>query len=394
MKSFNEFLTEAKVSKTRDQAEKLKVHHVGRGRYANDMGQITYKSENGVLKKLQTPIDVTGQDQSAVAPTGQAAAPAQDPNAPTDALEVNAGGPTITITFGRFNPPTIGHEKLINQVGKLSQGGDLRIYPSRTQDPKKNPLDPATKVAIMKKMFPDYADAIQDNEDMKNIFDVLSAAYGEGYGSVHIVVGSDRVGEFDALAKKYNGKIYNFEEIQVLSAGERDADAEGVEGMSASKMRKAAADNDFDTFKKGMPKTINDSEARGIMTTLRKAMNIKEDYDYNLWEIAPKLDYLNLRENYFKGNIFEIGTIVENINTGIVGRIVNRGTNHVIYVDEHDEKYRGWLKDLIELTEGEDPETQLEVGTDKYREYVQELTPGQPVMKFSDFRNINNKKKN
>lgn len=389
MKSFSEFLTEAKVSKTRDQAEKLKVHHVGRGRYANDMGQITHKSENGVLKKLQSPIDVTGQAGAQVAPAANQSAPVQDPNS-ADAVEVNAGGPNITVTFGRFNPPTIGHEKLINQVGKLSQGGDLRIYPSRTQDPKKNPLDPATKVAIMKKMFPDYADAIQDNEDMKNIFDVLSAAYGEGYGSITIVVGSDRVGEFDSLAKKYNGKMYNFEQIDVVSAGERDADAEGVEGMSASKMRKAAAEDDFDTFKQGMPKTINDTEARGIMTSLRKAMNIKEDY--KLWEIAPKLDYQNLRENYFKGNIFEIGTIVENINTGVVGRIVNRGTNHVIYVDEHDEKYRGWLKDLVEVSEGADPRTQLEVGTDKYREYVQELTPGQPVIKFSDFRNINNKK--
>jgi hypothetical protein len=390
MKSFSEFLSEAKVSKTREQAEKLKVHHVGRGRYANEMGQITYKSENGALKKLQTPIDVTGQQAApGQMPAQQASAP-QDPNAPESGMEVNAGGPSVTITFGRFNPPTIGHEKLINQVGKLSQGGDLRIYPSRTQDPKKNPLDPATKIAIMKKMFPDYADAIQDNEDMKNIFDVLTAAYGDGYGSVNIVVGSDRVGEFDAIAKKYNGKMYNFEEINVLSAGERDADAEGVEGMSASKMRKASADNDFETFKKGMPKTINDSEARGIMTSLRKAMNIKEDY--KLWEIAPKLDYLNLRENYFKGNIFEVGTIVENINTGIVGRIVNRGTNHVIYVDEHDEKYRGWLKDLVEVTEGADPRTQMEVGTDKYREYVQSLTPGQPVFKFSDFRNINNKK--
>lgn len=390
MKSFSEFLSEAKVSKTREQAEKLKVHHVGRGRYANEMGQITYKSENGALKKLQTPIDVTGQQAApGQMPAQQASAP-QDPNAPESGMEVNAGGPSVTITFGRFNPPTIGHEKLINQVGKLSQGGDLRIYPSRTQDPKKNPLDPATKIAIMKKMFPDYADAIQDNEDMKNIFDVLTAAYGDGYGSVNIVVGSDRVGEFDALAKKYNGKMYNFEEINVLSAGERDADAEGVEGMSASKMRKASADNDFETFKKGMPKTINDSEARGIMTSLRKAMNIKEDY--KLWEIAPKLDYLNLRENYFKGNIFEVGTIVENINTGIVGRIVNRGTNHVIYVDEHDEKYRGWLKDLVEVTEGADPRTQMEVGTDKYRKYVQSLTPGQPVFKFSDFRNINNKK--
>jgi len=390
MKSFSEFLSEAKVSKTREQAEKLKVHHVGRGRYANEMGQITYKSENGALKKLQTPIDVTGQQAApGQMPAQQASAP-QDPNAPESGMEVNAGGPSVTITFGRFNPPTIGHEKLINQVGKLSQGGDLRIYPSRTQDPKKNPLDPATKIAIMKKMFPDYADAIQDNEDMKNIFDVLTAAYGDGYGSVNIVVGSDRVGEFEALAKKYNGKMYNFEEINVLSAGERDADAEGVEGMSASKMRKAAADNDVETFKKGMPKTINDSEARGIMTSLRKAMNIKEDY--KLWEIAPKLDYLNLRENYFKGNIFEVGTIVENINTGIVGRIVNRGTNHVIYVDEHDEKYRGWLKDLVEVTEGADPRTQMEVGTDKYREYVQSLTPGQPVFKFSDFRNINNKK--
>jgi len=137
---------------------------------------------------------------------------------------------------------------------KASQGGELKIYPSRTQDPKKNPLDPDMKISYMKKMFPEYEENIVNDDEMKSIFNVLVTASEQGYGNVNIIVGSDRQSEFENLAQKYNGELYDFNLIRVISAGVRDADAEGVEGMSASKMRKAVIDDDFESFRKGHAK--------------------------------------------------------------------------------------------------------------------------------------------
>ena len=147
---------------------------------------------------------------------------------------------TLTVAFGRFNPPTVGHGKLLAAAKKAAQGEDMKIYPSRSQDPKKNPLDPDMKVGFMKKMFPDYAENIVNDDEMKSIFNVLTTADEGGYKNVNIIVGSDRQAEFENLATKYNGDLYNFDNIRVISAGVRDADAEGVEGMSASKMRKGS----------------------------------------------------------------------------------------------------------------------------------------------------------
>merc|ERR1711965_529247 len=101
----------------------------------------------------------------------------------------------------------------------------------------------------MKKMFPDYSENIVNDDEMKSIFNVLTTADEQGYRNVNIIVGSDRQSEFENLATKYNGELYDFENIRVISAGVRDTDAEGVEGMSASKMRKAVADDDFKSFR-------------------------------------------------------------------------------------------------------------------------------------------------
>ena len=147
----------------------------------------------------------------------------------TDAGDQESALDTLTITFGRFNPPTVGHGKLLDAAKRASEGGDIKIYPSRSQDPKKNPLDPDMKISFMKKMFPDYAESIINDSDMKTIFNVLVTASEDGYANVNIIVGSDRQAEFENLAQKYNGQLYNFDLIRVISAGVRDADAEGVE---------------------------------------------------------------------------------------------------------------------------------------------------------------------
>ena len=303
----------------------------------------------------------------------------------------------LTFTFGRFNPPHIGHEKLVNAVHGKSKGGDYRIYASQSQDAKKNPLHPEEKMGYMRHMFPDHAHNIHNNAN--NVFDILKSAHKEGYKSVHIVVGADRVKEFEHLANKYNGSdMYNFNKIKVSSAGERhDNEDGGVEGMSASKMRKHAQANEHEKFHSGMPAHVDPKVSKEMMQKVQQRMSeadkkkekksttttkttTKESFD--LWEIAPKLDKNGLRENYLAGNIFEVGSYVQNLDTGIGGNVIHRGTNYVIYVDENNNSYRGWL---TQLNEGADPKTQWEIGTDAYREAVQKLTPGQPVKKFSDF---------
>jgi len=113
---------------------------------------------------------------------------------------------TLTVAFGRFNPPTVGHGKLLSAAQKAAQGEDLKIYPSRSQDPKKNPLDPDMKISFMKKMFPDFEDNIVNDDEMRSIFNVLTLADEQGYRSVNIIVGSDRQAEFENLAQKYNGR--------------------------------------------------------------------------------------------------------------------------------------------------------------------------------------------
>lgn len=364
MKSYRDFLSEAKKSGAASEAEKLGLVHVGYGKYANPRTKkVEYRSDGGM--KL---VKVNPKDSGL--PTDHPAAPEQDP------AKNPEQGMAITLTFGRFNPPTVGHEKLIQQVAS-SANGDFRIYPSRSQDPEKNPLEPNMKIEWMKKMFPDYAENIVGDENMRTIFDVLKATAAEGYTEVNIVVGGDRVSEFQNLAQKYNGSLYNFNNIQVISAGERDADAEDVSGMSASKMRKAAVEDQFEVFVKGMPETMKETDAKKLFTDLQSAMHTTSPVQE--WRYAPKLAYDMLREAYYNGEVFKEGAIVQHLDTGIVGEVIHRGSNYIIYADEYDNTHRGWL---TQMSEGADPKTQLEVGTDKYRNYVQQLTPGQPKVTF------------
>ena len=378
MKKFSAFLIEAEKSQAAKAAKTLKLTHIGYGRYADPSGNVTHMSKDGKLVKIQPGQDVTPTQSNGEEETGDGSG------------AVDQG--SISITFGRFNPPTIGHEKLLDKVAKEAKtsGGEYRIYPSRSEDPKKNPLDAGTKIKYMRQAYPDHANAIVDSPDMRTIFDVLSALDADGYSSVNIVVGGDRVSEFNSLAQKYNGDLYTFDEIKVVSAGGRDPDAEGVEGMSASKLRKAAAEDDFDTFSKGMSKGLGKEGTEKLYLTLRQAMQVEEFDDfaeasYELHEIAPKLDPQGLREAYFNQDLFEVGTFVENINTGIVSKVVSRGSNYVITIDERDGIYRSWLKDLVERNDIKyfDFTPAGEMGTDKLANYMRKLTPGEFIRKIN-----------
>ena len=379
MKKFSAFLTEAEKSFAAKAAQTLKLKHIGYGRYADASGNVTHMSKDGKLVQLKPGEDTTPTQSNGEEETGDG----------TGAVDQG----TISITFGRFNPPTIGHETLIKRVAReaKSSGGEYRIYPSRSQDPKKNPLDPGTKIKFMRQAYPDHANSIISSDGMRTIFDVLTALDSEGYSSVNIIVGGDRVSEFTSLANKYNGKLYNFDEINVVSAGDRDPDADGIEGMSASKMRKAAAEGDFDTFQQGIPKSVSKQGKEELFMTLRTSMQVEEfdefaEASFNLHEIAPKLDPQGLRDSYITGDLYQVGCFVENVNTGIIGKVVSRGSNYVIYVDEQDNIFRSWLKDLTEksiLDFGFDYTPAGEVGTKQLNDYMRKLTPGEFIRKIN-----------
>ena len=379
MKKFSAFLTEAERSFAAKSAEKLKLKHIGYGRYADPSGNVTHMSKDGKLVRVDPKNPEAPTQQNGEEETGDGSG------------KVDQG--SVSITFGRFNPPTVGHEKLLDKVAKEAKtsGGEYRIYPSRSEDPKKNPLDAGTKVKYMRMAYPDHANSIVDNPDMRTIFDVLTALDSDGYSSVNIVVGGDRVSEFNSLAQKYNGDLYTFDEIKVVSAGDRDPDAEGVEGMSASKMRKAAVENDFDTFDQGIPESLSKKDRETLYLLLRQAMQVEESFDdfaeasYDVFDIAPKLDPQGLREAYFDGGLFKVGTFVENVNTGIIGKVVSRGSNYVIYVNESDHIFRSWLKDLVEKNSvfGFDYTPAGEVGTKELDRYMRKLTPGEFIRKIN-----------
>jgi hypothetical protein len=405
MKSFLNFLTEAKESQAAMQAKKLGYTGDGHGGWLDRSGKLVARTDKGKLKYIDgrqpkgAEQPTTGRQPTAAAPNAQptqaSQAPAPQPQAaPGQAPEEQPAEelPPLTVVFGRFNPPTVGHEKLLKSAKRISAGGDIKIYPSRSQDPKKNPLDPNTKVSYMKKMFPEFEENIINDDEMKTIFNVLVTANEDGYTNVNIVVGSDRQAEFENLAQKYNGDLYNFDLIRVVSAGVRDADAEGVEGMSASKMRKAVVDDDFASFRKGTPKTLDDGQTKALFNAVRQGMGVKKakvkKESFSLWEIAPKYDMRNLRENYVRGKIFRIGDRVQNLNTGLIGEVMRRGTNHLICVTEEGYMFKSWIKDVMEYTEVKmdrmfrtpgKPNTLL--GTKGYLKYAVKQTPGSTLGK-------------
>lgn len=374
MKTFLNFLSENSAAQ---QAKRFGLVGDGHGGWYDRQGEFVAKTEGGEIKfynkrqiigskdpkQTEKEKDIPSSQYNDPALMQQNSAPQvepspQQPESPDSQQTVSQFLPisktkgTLTVAFGRFNPPTIGHEELMNVAAAAAskdKNGQYLIFPSRSHDKKKNPLDPETKIAFMQKFYPDHSDNIVNDPNIRTIFDVLTIAHNNGYSGVRIVSGSDRVKEFEKLSNQYNGQLYQFDTIEVISSGERDPDSKGVEGMSASRMRLAASEGDFRTFKSGLPQNIKTSDAKELFYSLRGAMNMAENHD--TWEIAPKFDYQNLREQYVQESIFKIGEMVENLNTGMIGKIIRRGTNYLICVTESGQMFKSWIKDISEYTE-------------------------------------------
>ena len=252
---------------------------------------------------------------------------------------------TIVFAFGRFNPPTIGHAKLMNTVKQVArkERANSQVFASASSDPRKNPLDQNSKVKFMKKMF--KGTNIKSAGGNQRTFMEILKTYDKMYGKVIMIAGSDRINEFQKLADKYNGKDYNFKSIKIVSAGDRDPDADGASGMSASKMRDAAKNDDLKSFTMGVKGLLSDKDIKDLYNSTRKGMGIREG-------IETFADYLNndIREDYIKDKIFNIGDMVENIENGTSGMVIRRGPNYVVYETDEQEVKKAWLYDLVEST--------------------------------------------
>jgi hypothetical protein len=260
----------------------------------------------------------------------------------------------VVFTFGRFNPPTVGHEKLLDVVAKSAKGDDAyRIYASQSSDVKKNPLAYDDKIKFMRKMFHKHGRNIIHDTSIKTALDVLVKLYDDGFSRVSMVVGSDRVNEFTALANKYNGMkarhgFYNFEGgVNIISAGERDPDSEGVSGMSASKMRAAAASNDFEMFKKGQPKSYRGGQK--LFNAVRSGMGLKESYTYRKHIQLESVS--ETREDYVSGGMFSPGDMVVVKESDEVATVSHLGANYLIVITADGKSLRKWI-DSVEKIDG------------------------------------------
>ena len=289
---------------------------------------------------------------------------------------------TIVFAFGRFNPPTTGHEKVIEKVVKIAGSNPYRIYPSFTTNPKKDPLPHALKIAYMRKMFKKYARNIIADKDAKTAIHIAEKLYKEGFKNLVMVAGSDRIKEFSTLLNRYNdapdkkgNQLFKFDSVNVISAGERDPDSEGVEGMSASKMRVAAVNGDMDSFLQGVPSGFSDGKK--LYRDVRKYMGIREERD-----MGDMTDFEAVRDAYLVGKIWNVGSIVE--ANGLMGEVVRKGTNYLSFMTENGKVHKAWLHevkapdikkgDVIVLNKGKrqysaagitDPKTILPAESDK-----------------------------
>tara|TARA_Y100001972_G_C7641061_1_gene322059 strand:+ start:681 stop:1814 length:1134 start_codon:yes stop_codon:yes gene_type:complete len=269
-------------------------------------------------------------------------------------------------TLGRMNPPTIGHGKLIDKLSSKAGRNPYKIFLTQTQDSKKNPLSYPQKVKFARKMFRKHARNIVLNKKIKTVMNAAVDLYDSGFRSVTMVVGDDRVREFNALLNNYNGKrsshgLYNFKEINVVSAGERDPDSESASGASATKQREAASDNDFTKFSQGLPKDTSNKDAKSLFNAVRLGMGLKEETEF---KNKVKLDSVSeIREKFVSEDIFKVGDQVVIKETDEVAIISHRGSNYVILEKSDNTIVRKWL-DAIEALDAKGLQS---IGWDKYK---------------------------
>jgi len=287
----------------------------------------------------------------------------------------------IFFTFGRMNPPTTGHQKLLDALGRKAGRNAYKVFLSQTSDPKKNPLSYEQKIKHARKMFPKHGRNILLNKKIKSVFDAATNLYEQGYKKVTMVVGSDRITEFNTLLNKYNGVkgkhgFYNFERIRVISAGDRDPDADDVSGMSASKQRQNAKNNDFTSFSQGVPRSFSNNDAKKLFNDVRVGMGMKESKDFKQHLDLGKLN--ETREKYINGELFEPGDRVVIKENGKAGYIYRLGANYVIVALDEGRVSRQWLDGIVyEKKTDRWYKDQPEWGTPESTKKAKKITPNE-----------------
>jgi len=258
----------------------------------------------------------------------------------------------VAFAFGRMNPPTAGHEKLIQKVESIAKRikGDAIVYVSASQDKNKNPLDVRTKIKYLQPLYPDVQFKPATGKT-RTFMEVLKNDLNNKYSDVYMIGGSDRISEFKKLITTYNGKDYDFDKTEVMSAGERDPDAQGTSGISGTKMRLFAVKGDYNSFRQGLPVKMKDADGKKLFKDLRTAMGIKSTYGFGV-QMKPIMsledfEKQELRQEYMEENVFNIGDYVEHMNDCTIGKIIKRGTNYLVYEMEDGGVKKAWLHECV-----------------------------------------------
>ena len=281
----------------------------------------------------------------------------------------------VAFAFGRMNPPTAGHEKLIQKVESIAKRikGDAIVYVSATQDKNKNPLDARTKIKYLQPLYPGVKFKPATG-NTRTFMEVLSNDLNKKYSDVYMIGGSDRVEEFKRLITKYNGQSYEFEKTEVMSAGARDPDAQGTTGISGTKMRLFAVKGDYNSFRKGLPTKMKDADGKNLFKDLRTAMGLKAQQGFGV-QMKPIMsledfEKQELRQEYMEENVFNIGDYVENMNDCTIGKIIKRGTNYLVYEMEDGGVKKAWLHECVAVDLAQ---VEMMEATDVKKEKVKEV---------------------
>jgi len=259
-----------------------------------------------------------------------------------EALKPKRMNDSVVEVFGRHNPPHMGHGQTFKMANEIAgnEDADQKFYTSRSQDPKKNPLPFRQKLGFLKEMFPDHAEKWDDDENVRTILGAASKAHGEGYKNFHFVGGGDRRQGMEDLLRRYNGNLYDFDNIYSHSAGERDEDSDDpIMNLSASKLRRMVQQGDQPGFLE------NFGDKGDIAKRLFQALQMYGQKNED-WEVAPRYNKEFIREMYLQGDLYKVGDVVESLSTGLIGSVHRCGTNHLICVTEDGIMFKNFIHDV------------------------------------------------
>ena len=259
-----------------------------------------------------------------------------------DILKPKRMNDSVVEVFGRHNPPHMGHGLTFKHANDIAQNenADQRFYTSRSQDPKKNPLPFEAKLGFLKELFPQHQEKWDPDKNIRTILGAATKAHKDGYKNFHFVGGGDRRQGMEDLLRRYNGNLYDFDNIYSHSAGERDEDSDDpIMNLSASKLRRMVQSGDSQGFIEQFPN--NGDVAKRLFAALQMYGQKNED-----WEVAPRYNQSTIREMYLEGKLYQVGDIVESLSSGLVGKVHRCGTNHLICVTEDGIMFKNFIHDV------------------------------------------------